>query len=171
MKSEPHNAKDVPQARCLVVTVSDTRTTGNDLAGDAAAKALERAGHQVVGRRIVADEIGAVRSALMAGVADASIDVVVFTGGTGIAPRDVTPEAIEPLFARRLSGFGETFRNLSFAEMGAKALLARATAGVIETTLVFALPGAPGACDLAIDKLVGPLLGHAVGLLSKRPAR
>ena len=152
----------------MVITVSDSRTPSNDSTGELVAKLLERHGHSVVNRRLVADDIGAIRAALMSGVADTAIDVVVFAGGTGVSSRDVTPEAIEPLFVRKLPGFGEVFRQISFQEIGAAALLSRATAGVIETTLVFALPGAPAACEVAVDKLVGPMLGHAAGLLGKR---
>ena len=146
-------------ARVAVITISDTRGPDDDPSGDLLAELLAAGGHAVVARRHVRDEPEAIRAAVreLAGEADA----VVTTGGTGITARDRTPEALAPLLDRTLDGFGEAFRALSFDEIGPRAVLSRALAGVAGRTLVFALPGSRGAVRLAAERLLVPLLGHA----------
>jgi molybdenum cofactor biosynthesis protein B len=124
----------------------------------------------IVDRRIARDEVAALTHAIRAGIA-AGADAVLVTGGTGLSARDVTPEALAALGARALPGFGELFRALSFQEIGPAAMLSRATAGVVGRTVVFALPGSPGACRLALSRLIVPELPHLVAQLRKGPAR
>ena len=156
---------DVKQVRCMVFTASDSRTVETDEGGAYLVKVLGELGHSVLARRVVADDAGAIRALVLDAVESGDIDVLIVNGGTGIAPRDVTPEAVIPLFTKHLPGFGELFRQLFFAQHGAEAVLSRADAGVVTRTLVFMLPGSPQACRLAMDQLIRPILGHAVGLL------
>ncbi len=151
-----------------VITVSDTRTLDDDTGGALVVRLLEEAGHRVAGREIVPDDVDAIRSALEGLLARPETRAVVLTGGTGVAPRDVTPEAITPLLDRALPGFGELFRMLSFEEIGPAAMLSRATAGLIGERVVFALPGSRGALRTALEKLILPELGHLVGEGGKR---
>jgi len=161
-------AQGAPLA-AAIVTASDTRALKNDASGTVLAQGLGEAGITVVDRRIVRDEVLALTHAIRAGIA-AGADAVLVTGGTGVAPRDVTPEALLALGARILPGFGELFRALSFAEIGTAAMLSRATAGIVGKTVVFALPGSPGACRLALSRLIVPELPHLVAQLKKGPA-
>ncbi len=149
--------KDVPTA---VVTVSDTRTLETDTGGALVVEFLEAAGHLVTNREIVADEPEAISAVLSQALARADTRAVILTGGTGVAPRDVTPESVEPLLDRVIPGFGELFRALSFEEIGSAALLSRATAGVVAGRVVFVLPGSRGAVRLAMERLILPELGH-----------
>lgn len=160
-----HKAAGKRSARCLVVTVSDTRTLENDKSGDTANDCLTSAGHEVSRREIVKDELDAIVALVRAGVADPAIDAVILTGGTGIAPRDVTFEAVGGVLEKPLDGFGEIFRALSYEEIGASAMLSRAIGGITGTTAIFALPGSTKAVRLGIDKLIAPELGHILGLL------
>jgi molybdenum cofactor biosynthesis protein B len=142
------------------LTISDTRTDANDTSGDAIVGLLTGAGHQVAGRRIVRDDPEAVREAVRSGMHTA--DVIISTGGTGITARDSTYEAMAGLLDKRLDGFGELFRMLSYAEIGAAAMLSRATAGSIGSTAVFSLPGSENAVRLAMTRLILPEVGHVV---------
>ena len=163
---EHHSAASAHPARVAVITVSSTRGLNDDRSGDLIVSRLTDAGHEVSERRIVDDDVEAIRKvAHELELGDAQ--VAVFTGGTGVSARDVTPEALCPLFSKELPGFGEIFRWLSFAEIGAAAMLSRATAGMIRGTMFFALPGSTNACKLAMDKLVIPELGHLVGQTTK----
>jgi molybdopterin adenylyltransferase len=146
--------------RCVVLTISDTRTEASDASGDAIVELMTGGGHVVAGRRIVRDDPAAVRDAVQANTGTA--DVIITTGGTGITARDSTYEAITALLDKRLDGFGELFRMLSYAEIGAAAMLSRATAGSIGTTAVFSLPGSEHAVRLAMTKLILPEIGHVV---------
>lgn len=146
-----------------VVTVSDSRTEADDTGGAAVRRLAEEGGHRVVASRIVRDEVAAVRAAVGELLAESGIDAVVLTGGTGVSPRDNTPEAVEPLLERRIDGFGELFRHLSYAEIGAAAMLSRAAAGVAAGRAVFYLPGSPAAVELAMRELILPEAGHLVG--------
>jgi molybdenum cofactor biosynthesis protein B len=139
---------------CAVLTVSDTRTLDNDTSGRLAADTLAGMGHALRDRRIVVDEVAAIREVVRGWIADPAIDVVVTTGGSGVTARDVTPEAIAPLATRHIPGFGELFRLLSYAEIGASTIQSRADAWVCEGTLVFVLPGSTGAVRLAMDKIL-----------------
>ena len=156
-----------PALRAAIVTASDTRTPLDDASGDALAHGLAAAGIALVDRRIVRDEVLALTQAIRAGLA-AGADAVLVTGGTGVSPRDVTPEALEALGARPLPGFGELFRWLSFIEIGPAAMLSRATAGTLGAAVVFALPGSPEACRLALTQLIVPELPHLVAQLKRR---
>jgi molybdenum cofactor biosynthesis protein B len=168
---EEHQAADaaVGAPRLGVVTVSDTRTAADDLGGAEACGRIGEAGFLVMARRIVPDEADLLReTARELTRPGAGLDALVFTGGTGFSPRDVTAEAISPLFERTIDGFGELFRMLSFAEIGAAAMLSRATAGLIGAVPVFLLPGSPAAVRLGLDRLILPELRHLLGQLSKK---
>lgn len=149
-----------------VLTVSDTRTAETDAGGRLVAEEVEAEGHVVVERRLVADEVDAIRAACNALLADERVECVVVTGGTGVAPRDVTVEALRPLFERDLPGFGELFRSLSYGEVGAAAMLSRAIAGIAEGRPVFLLPGSPPAVELGMTRLVLPVIAHLVDQLT-----
>ena len=146
-----------------VVTVSDTRTREDDTGGDRVCALLEAGGHPVVERRIVPDETGAIAAAVRELTGRDAVRALVLTGGTGVAPRDVTPDTVEPLLDRLIPGFGELFRQLSYAEIGSAALLSRALAGLRGGRVVFVIPGSRGAVKLAMEKLVLPELGHLAG--------
>jgi molybdenum cofactor biosynthesis protein B len=143
-----------------IVTVSDSRTLETDLGGALVAALLHEAGHPVVSREIVRDEAAEIAGAVRAALSRDDVRAVILTGGTGIAPRDVTPEAVEPLLERVVPGFGELFRVLSFQEIGSAAMLSRALAGIAKGRVVFVLPGSRGAVRLGLERLVLPELGH-----------
>ena len=165
MSSTEHR-KDAPtNLRCVVLTISDSRTAATDRAGDAIVEALTAAGHQVVARQIVRDEPSLVRDFVVNHASAAQ--VIITTGGTGITSRDTTYEAISGLLEKTLDGFGELFRMLSYDEIGAAAMLTRACAGTIGRTIVFVLPGSPHAVALAMSKLILPEIGHVVRELSR----
>jgi molybdenum cofactor biosynthesis protein B len=151
-------------ARCAVITVSDTRTVASDRSGQIIQTLLQEAGHQVHDYRIVPDEPDRIRD-LCASLAP-QVDVMVLTGGTGIAPRDTTYDAIAALLDKTLPGFGELFRYLSFQEIGSRALASRAVAGLYQGTLVFSLPGSSKAVTLAMEALILPELPHLLSLLT-----
>ena len=137
-----------------VMTVSDTRTLETDRSGEVAVSLLEGAGHQVAARAIVRDEIEPIRAALRGWIADPAVEVIITTGGTGVTPRDVTPEALAPLVSKPIPGFGELFRWLSFAEIGTSTVQSRAEAALCGDTYVFVLPGSPGAVRTAMEKIL-----------------
>ncbi|MEZ4216387.1 MAG: molybdenum cofactor biosynthesis protein B [Myxococcota bacterium] len=155
-----HRREAVASVATVVITVSDTRTLETDAGGALAAELLGAAGHVVAAREIVPDEPAAIRAALEAALARDGVGAVLLTGGTGVAPRDVTPETVAPLLEREIPGFGELFRMLSYEDVGSAALLSRAIAGLARGRVVFAIPGSRGAVRLAVEKLVGPELGH-----------
>ena len=146
-----------------VITVSDSRRPNNDTSGERIEALATAGGHRVIDRRIVPDDIESIRDAVEKLAQRAEVDVVVLSGGTGLSPRDVTLEAIEPLFSRSIDGFGELFRMLSHRQVGAAAMLSRASAGVIGDRAVFALPGSPKAVELAMEELILPEAGHLLG--------
>ena len=129
-----------------VLTVSDTRSLTDDRSGDVLVERLNRAGHRLAERAVVTDDIAAIQAKVRGWIADPEVDVVITTGGTGFTGRDVTPEAIEPLFEKRMDGFATMFLMVSHAKIGTSAIQTRATAGVAGATYVFCLPGSPGAC-------------------------
>lgn len=143
-----------------VLTVSDTRTAETDTSGRLAVDRLTEAGHRVVRREIVRDNREAIRAALQAWIDDPEVEVIIATGGTGVTPRDVTPEALEPLVTKKIPGFGELFRWLSFAEIGTSTIQSRAEAALCGTTYVFLLPGSTGAVRTAMDKILLSQLDH-----------
>jgi molybdopterin adenylyltransferase len=141
-----------------VLTVSDTRTLETDTSGALAEAELRRSGHDVTERRIVTDDVAAIRAALEHSIAAPDVDAVIVTGGTGITARDVTPDALAPLVTKAIPGFGELFRMLSYAEIGAATIQSRAEAALCSGTLVFALPGSTNAVRLALEKIILPQL-------------
>lgn len=155
-----HADAQVGGIRCGVLTISDTRTPANDTGGQLAQQLLRDAGHEIAAYTIVRDEPADVVAQVHAW--QRVCQVIITTGGTGIAKRDTTIDALDPLFERRLPGFGEIFRMLSFAQVGAAAMLSRATAGTIAQTLVFCLPGSPAAVELAMTQLIVPELRHVL---------
>jgi len=159
--------------RIAVLTVSDTRTEADDTSGRTLVERIENAGHEVAGRMIVTDDVDAIVGVLRGFIADPGVDVVISTGGTGITGRDVTPEAMAEVREKEIPGFGELFRWLSFQDIGSSTIQSRATAGIVNGTLVFALPGSPNACRLAMDSILLPQLDNRtrpcsfVGLLDR----
>jgi molybdopterin adenylyltransferase len=137
-----------------VLTVSDTRSGKDDTSGDYLATALQAEGHDTAARAIVRDDIYQIRATLSAWIADAGIDAVLITGGTGFSGRDSTPEAVRPLFDKEIDGFGEVFRALSFAEIGSSTVQSRALAGYANNTVVFCMPGSTGACRTAWEGII-----------------
>jgi len=143
-----------------VVTVSDTRTRETDRSGQTIVDLLTAAGHQVIRRDIVRDNRDQIREALRGHIADPEVDVIITTGGTGVTPRDVTPEALAPLVSKPIPGFGELFRWLSFAEIGTSTIQSRAEAALCDKTYVFLLPGSTGAVRTALEKILLAQLDH-----------
>jgi molybdenum cofactor biosynthesis protein B len=137
-----------------IITVSDTRTEANDTSGDFLVEALQVAGHQLSGRSIVVDDRFLLRAALSNLIADPNVQVVLMTGGTGFTGRDSTPEAVAPLLETKIDGFGELFRQLSYAEIGTSTLQSRALGGLVNNTLVFCMPGSTGACRTAWEGIL-----------------
>jgi molybdenum cofactor biosynthesis protein B len=145
---------DFKPLRIAVLTVSDTRTLENDRSGQLLAERLTAAGHRLADRKILRDDIDAIRAQVAAWVQDDGVDVVLTTGGTGVTGRDGTPEAIAPLLEKTIEGFGELFRQLSYAEIGAATVQSRCLAGVANGTFIFCLPGSSGACRLGWEKIL-----------------
>ncbi|MBC8129216.1 MAG: molybdenum cofactor biosynthesis protein B [Rhizobiaceae bacterium] len=143
-----------------VLTVSDTRTAADDKSGSVLADRLTAAGHRLADRRIVPDEIAAIRETVIGWSKDPAIDVVLTTGGTGFTGRDVTPEALEPIFEKRMEGFSAVFHRVSFEKIGVSTIQSRATGGVLNATFVFAMPGSPGACRDAWDLILAAQLDY-----------
>jgi len=143
-----------------VLTVSDTRTLSDDKSGDTLVDRLTTAGHRLADRAIVPDEVDAIQAKVKAWIADPAIDVVITTGGTGFTGRDVTPEAIEPLFEKRMDGFSAIFHRISYEKIGTSTLQSRATGGVAGATYIFVLPGSPGACKDAWDGILATQLDY-----------
>lgn len=141
-------------AKIAVLTISDTRTAADDRSGATLAELIVRDGHELAARALVKDEIEAIRASVLAWVNDPAVQVVITTGGTGLTARDVTPEALEGLFDKRIDGFGELFRMLSYDSVGVSTLQSRAVGGVVRGTYVFGLPGSPGACRDGWEKIL-----------------
>ena len=137
-----------------VLTVSDTRTEAEDTSGQFLADALAEAGHRLSDRRIVKDDIYQIRAVLSAWIADAAVDAVLVTGGTGFSGRDSTPEAVAPLFDKTVEGFGEVFRSLSLEEIGSSTIQSRALGGLANNTVIFCMPGSTGACRTAWEGII-----------------
>ena len=137
-----------------VLTVSDTRSLEDDKSGATLAERLIKAGHELGDRAIVTDDVEAIRGKVRGWIADPAIDVIITTGGTGFTGRDVTPEAIEPLFEKRMEGFSAVFHRISYDKIGTSTIQSRATAGVAGSTFIFVLPGSPGACKDAWDGIL-----------------
>ncbi len=152
---------------CFVLTVSDTRTEATDASGRAIADLLVAAGHRICGRAIVQDDPDLVRAAVTRQLAKADVQAIITTGGTGISSRDSTYEAVSGMLQKKLDGFGELFRMLSYEQIGSAAMMSRACAGLVAGRIVIALPGSEAAVRLAVEKLIVPELGHLVQQASK----
>jgi molybdopterin adenylyltransferase len=162
-----HKATAPSSVRCFVLTISDTRVAATDTGGGAIVELLEANGHQVSGRDIVRDDPDAIRAAIERQLGDASAQVIITTGGTGITSRDSTYEVVCNLLEKRLDGFGELFRMLSYEEIGPSAMLSRACAGTAMGKIIVSLPGSENAVRLGVTKLLLPELGHLVRELSR----
>jgi len=162
-----HRATAPRSIGCWVLTVSDTKTPDTDTSGQLIRKLLTEAGHQVVGSSIVRDEPKDVQRVIREACANDEVRAVLVTGGTGVTSRDSTYEAIEALLDKRLPGFGELFRILSYQEIGAAAMMSRAQLGVHARRIVVSMPGSPNACRLALEKLVIPELSHLIREVSR----
>jgi molybdenum cofactor biosynthesis protein B len=143
-----------------VLTISDTRSLDDDKSGTTLAERLTAAGHRLAARQIVTDDVEAIRAVVVNWIADAGVDAIITTGGTGFTGRDVTPEAIEPLFEKRMDGFSIAFHMLSHAKIGTSTIQSRATAGVAGATFIFCLPGSPGACRDGWDGILAAQLDY-----------
>jgi molybdenum cofactor biosynthesis protein B len=163
MSVEQHRSSAPGVLGLGLITVSDTRRPDDDVSGSSLAALAQVAGHRVEGPLVVPDDVAAIRAAVRRMLAVPWVDVVVLTGGTGFSPRDVTLDAVVPLFDKPVEGFGELFRMLSWQQVGAAAMLSRAAAGLIGDRAVFLLPGSPKAVSLAMEKLILPEAGHLLG--------
>ena len=164
---EAHRAAAPDSIRCAVLTVSDTRTADSDTSGNLIKETLKLAGHKIVEYRIVSDDPDQIQEILAAWIARDKIQAILSNGGTGIAARDTTYDTIAGILDKRIDGFGELFRMLSWQEIGAAAMLSRAVAGVAGGTLIVAMPGSVNAVRLALTKLIVPELGHLVYEITK----
>lgn len=152
------DARSFKPLRIAVLTVSDTRNEATDKSGATLVERLRAAGHTLAAKAIVRDDVYAIRAIVSAWIADASVEVVISTGGTGITGRDGTPEAIAVLLDKQIDGFGELFRTISYEEIGPSSLQSRCLAGVANATYIFCLPGSSNACATGWDKLIAPQL-------------
>ena len=151
----------------MVITCSDTRTPETDTSGQLIRKLLEERGHTVVGYHLAKDEPAQIQLWIARGTADETVQAIIINGGTGIARRDSTFEAVDAMLEKRLTGFGEIFRLLTYQDIGSPAIMSRATAGVIKGRILFSTPGSESAVRLAMEKLILPELGHLVRELTK----
>ncbi|WP_458119099.1 MogA/MoaB family molybdenum cofactor biosynthesis protein [Paenibacillus sp. Z6-24] len=166
---DEHRAEAPDTVKCMVITVSDTRTPETDTGGQLLQSLLTEHGYQVVDYRIVKDDYQEIRELLHHHAEREDVEAILLTGGTGIAPRDVTYEAVQSLLTKELPGFGEIFRYLSFAEdIGSAAILSRAIAGTIGRTAVFSMPGSRGAVKLAMERIIIPELRHVMREIYKK---
>ena len=157
------------QVRCAVLTISDSRTVETDESGPLIERLLDESGHRTAARALVPDDAESIAARLKAWLADASIQAIITTGGTGLAPRDRTVDVVRPLLTVELEGFGELFRMLSYRQVKGAAMLSRAVAGLVVRdpadggeTFVFALPGSAAAVETAVSELIGPQLAHLI---------
>jgi molybdenum cofactor biosynthesis protein B len=162
MSVSEHKAQAPQAVRCFVITVSDTRTEETDWGGRAILELLQAAGHPIAGRTIVRDDPDLVRGTIERQLANPDVQVIITTGGTGITSRDSTFEAVAGLLQKKLDGFGELFRMLSYQQIGSAAMMSRATAGLVAGRIVVSLPGSEAAVRLAMEQLLLPELGHLV---------
>ncbi len=162
MADKSHTERSLKTVACFVITVSDTRDETTDRSGGAIKASLEEQGHAVAGYGIVKDEPEEIRALIAKALAVDAVDVVILNGGTGIAPRDGTYEVVSGVLDKRIDGFGELFRFLSYQEIGSAAMLSRALAGTAGSRVVVSLPGSSGAVKLAMTSLLLPQLGHMV---------
>ncbi len=161
-----HKGKAPVSVQCLVITCSDTRTPETDASGQLIMQMLKDAGHTVVAYYIVKDEPGQILFRINQGISHGMAQAIIVNGGTGISRRDSTFEAVDRMLEKRLDGFGEIFRYLTYREIGSAAIMSRATAGVVKGRVVFSIPGSEHAVKLAMESLILPELGHLVQQLS-----
>lgn len=162
MVDKEHAKRTLKTVACFVITVSDTRDEATDTSGGAIKRLLDEGGHTVAGYEIVRDEPEEIRALIARALAEPEVDAVLLNGGTGVAPRDGTYEVVRDALDKRLDGFGELFRFLSYEEIGAAAMLSRAIAGTAGSRVVACMPGSRGAVELAMTRLLLPQLGHMV---------
>lgn len=165
MASHEHHAHGRRNLRVGIITASDTRIADTDRSGALIRQMLEVAGHAVGYYEVIPDERERIAAAITANLPN--LDAIIVTGGTGVARRDSTIEAVEPMLEKKLDGFGEIFRMLSYQEVGAAAMLSRAVAGIVHGKFLAALPGSTAACRLAMEKLILPEIGHIAYLLGE----
>jgi molybdopterin adenylyltransferase len=163
MAETAHHQHDIRTVGCAVITVSDTRTAETDRSGQRIQELLRERGHRIESYMILKDEPALITAAL--GTLPPPVEIIIINGGTGLARRDTTFEAVSKLIEKEIAGFGELFRVLSYEEVGAAAMLSRATAGTVGQRAVFSVPGSTAAVELAMTKLILPQLGHLAGLL------
>jgi molybdenum cofactor biosynthesis protein B len=169
VSAEEHRQTAPARLGFAVLTASDSRTSAQDTSGEKIAALAAAAGHTVQARALVTDDAPIIRDAVQRMLSSPGVDVVVVTGGTGFSPRDVSFEAVAPLFDRPVEGFGELFRMLSFQQVGAAAMLSRAAAGLVGDRAVFLLPGSPKAVALAMEALILPEAAHLLGQARRSP--
>ena len=162
-----HRESAPERVRVAVLTISDTRTPDTDTGGDTIEELMRAAGHEIVERDIVRDEASGIRTTLVDLLARSDVDAVVTAGGTGISARDTTYEVVDRMLEKRLDGFGEIFRVLSYEEIGAAAILSRALAGAVGPKFIACLPGSRNAVRLAVERLLAPEIAHVVFELRK----
>lgn len=165
MSVHEHKERGKKSIRCFILTVSDTRDASTDASGQAIKKCLADEDHQAAGYRIVRDEPEQIQSVLEQALARSDVDAVIVNGGTGIAPRDGTYEVVDRLLEKKLDGFGEVFRYLSYLDIGSAAIMSRAAAGSARGKILISLPGSKGAVTLAMEKLILPEIRHMVSQL------
>lgn len=165
--SDNHHQHDRSTVGVAIVTVSSSRSLETDPSGDAIATGFESAGHEIAIRELLSDDYDRIQSIVERLSDRDDVDVVITTGGTGVTADDVTPEAVRALFDKELPGFGELFRQLSYEEVGTRAIGSRAIGGVTNETVVFCLPGSENAVRLAVEELLLPEVGHLVGLTAR----
>ncbi|MGC4098300.1 MAG: MogA/MoaB family molybdenum cofactor biosynthesis protein [Nitrospira sp.] len=164
---QAHKAHAPGSIGCMVITCSDTRTHETDTSGQLIRKCLEERGHTVVGHHLVKDEPAQIQLWIARGTTDETVQAIIVNGGTGISRRDSTFEAVDAMLEKRLPGFGEIFRLLTYQDIGSPAIMSRATAGIIKGRILFSTPGSENAVRLAMEKLILPELGHLVNELTK----
>ncbi len=162
-----HKDKGPAEIGCMVVTCSDTRSPETDTSGQLIQQLLDQRHHRLAAYHIIKDEPSEIQKLLKAASANDAIEVVIINGGTGVSRRDATFEAVDGLIEKRLDGFGEIFRYLSYKEIGSPAMLSRATAGLYHGKVIFSVPGSKGAVQLAMEELILPEMGHIVGEMRK----
>jgi len=160
VSSKEHKEHAAKQVRLGIITLSSTRTMSEDESGKWIAEKAESEGHELLFHQVITDDAEIIRKSVAGNIRDHDPDALLMTGGTGISAKDVTIEAVRPLFDKELTAFGSLFAQLSFDEIGSAAILSRATAGLIGKTAVFCMPGSLKACKLACNKLIFPELGH-----------
>ena len=168
MTSTPHPDKQIVSVPCAIITVSDRRTPVTDRSGQILKEGLENAQHKITFYQIIPDEPSQIKELLTQLGNNPEVEAIIFNGGTGIAPRDTTYDAIAYLLEKTLPGFGEIFRYLSYQEIGSRAIASRALGGVYRNKLIFSLPGSTGAVKLALEKLILPELNHLIGQLKTK---